>query len=240
MPPKAKSEEMEEIKKSLNGMTEELAQIANKQTQLLELMEEVKHLKNMIEEKDEKIKTLQERVDDLEKSSKRIDDLEQYSRMDDLVITGLETRHQTYARAASSTDKGEDAPVQELQTLEEQIIQFFEKYDMRIESNNISTCHVLPKRKNGKSSIIVRFTNRKSKVELLRNARKLYGTNVYVNEHLTKKNAEIAKEARLLRKQKKINATWTRNCKIMIRENGPEDTAQIKWIKELNDLDSCK
>ncbi|KAM3843136.1 ranBP-type and C3HC4-type zinc finger-containing protein 1-like [Diretmus argenteus] len=57
--------------------------------------------------------------------------------------------------------------------------------------------------------------------------KKLKGTAVYLNEHLTKKNADIAREARNLKKQNKIQATWTRNCKVMIRLNGSPEEAKV-------------
>jgi len=44
---------------------------------------------------------------------------------------------------------------------------------------------------------------RKYKIELLKVAEKLKGTDVFVNEHLNKKNAEIAHQARILKKEKK-------------------------------------
>ena len=49
--------------------------------QLLGLMEEVRELKLAIKEKDIKIADLE----------RRIDDLEQYSRVEDLIISGLKT-----------------------------------------------------------------------------------------------------------------------------------------------------
>ena len=54
------------------------------------------------------------------------------------------------------------------------------------------------------TTVILRFVNRKHKLELLKQGKKLKGTNVYMNDHLTKRNAEIAKKARDLRKEKKI------------------------------------
>ena len=64
-----------------------------KQTQLLGLMEEVRQLKVIIKEKDMKMNKLE----------RRVDDLEQYSRMNDLIISGLVTKHQTYARVTGVT-----------------------------------------------------------------------------------------------------------------------------------------
>lgn len=80
---------------------------------------------------------------------------------------------------------------------------------MNIQSDNIVACHTLPRRNSeAKPAIIVRFVNRKHKTELLRQAKKLKGTGVYLNEHLTKKNAVIARRARTERKLNKIQATW--------------------------------
>ena len=49
------------------------------------------------------------------------------------------------------------------------------------------------------------------------NGRKLKGTGIYVNEHLTKRNADLARAARELRKAGKIQSTWTRDCKVFIK-----------------------
>lgn len=51
-----------------------------------------------------------------------------------------------------------------------------------------------------KPAIIIKFI---SKHDLLMQARKPKGSNVYINGHLMKKNKDIAREARMLRKQKK-------------------------------------
>lgn len=63
-------------------------------------MEEDKTSKAMLTEKDRKISQLEQRVDELK----------QYARRNDLAITGLETRHRTYARATEKSDTTEDVP----------------------------------------------------------------------------------------------------------------------------------
>lgn len=233
MPPKKNNagieEELDEIKKSLNFMSSEITKVATQQEKLLNLMEKVNELENMVKEKDKKI----------EKLEKRLDDLEQYSRVNDIIIQGLETKHRTYARAVTTDrNEGEDAPVEELETLEQQILKFFESKDMAILSSHIEACHPLPKRdETAKPAIIVRFWNRKHKIELLKQSKKLKGSEVYLNEHLTPKNAEIARHARTLKKQNKIKATWTRNCKVIIQ---PNDGTKVVIIKELKDLDKYR
>lgn len=227
------AEELAEIKNSLNFMSEEISEVVKQQRTLTGLMEEIRELKATIKHKDQRIEMLEQRVDDLE----------QYSRADDLVITGLETKHQSYARAAglAGDQQGEEAPPEELHTLEQQVIQFLTNKNIYLESQQISACHTLPRKdKKTKPRIVVKFVNRKHKVEVLKQAKKLKGTGVYVNEHLTKKNAEIAWNGRILRKQNKIQATWTRNGKVFIRLNGPPEQSKVLVVRNLRDLDQYK
>ncbi|KAJ8337087.1 hypothetical protein SKAU_G00383070 [Synaphobranchus kaupii] len=115
MPPKkvpVNSEEMEEIKQSLNFMSEEITKVAKQQTQLLGLMEEVRELKKMVLEKDKDISLLE----------RRVNELEQYTRMDDVIVSGLNIRHRSYARAAAGSGSrgGEDDTMGEINSLEQQ------------------------------------------------------------------------------------------------------------------------
>lgn len=234
MPPKKVSnivdEEICEIKESLNFMSEEISKVVKQQGKLLDLMEEVKQLKILVKEKDRIITGLE----------RRIDDLEQYTRMEDVIISGLETTHRTYASVTEHKDS-QNVSTEELKSLERQVVHFFESKNITIQGNNIAACHTLP-RKDSKTKpvIVVRFVNRKHKAELLRQSKKLKGTGVYINEHLTKKNADLARQARMLKKQHKIQATWTRNCKIIIRLNGSPEEAKVLTIREMRDLDPYK
>lgn len=156
------------------------------------------------------------------------------------IITGLDVTPRTYARAAAEgRDLSEDTGSEEQQTLEMQVLKFLDSKNIYIDENSISACHTLPRRdRKSKPAIIVRFVNRKHKTELLLQGKKLKGSQVYINEHLTKKNAEIAREARKLRKNNKIQATWTWNCRVLIHLNGstPEQ-AKVVAVRELKDLD---
>ncbi|KAL7407651.1 hypothetical protein ABVT39_011735 [Epinephelus coioides] len=176
------AEELEEIKISLNFMSEEISKVVKQQVNLMGLMEEVRELKATVKQRDQKIQLLEQ----------RIDDLEQYSRADNVTITGLETKHHGYSRRPT------------------RIIR------------------------------LVRFTNRKHKIDVLKQSKNLKGTGVYMNEHLTRKNAEIARNGRMLRKQNKIQATWTRNGKVFIKLNGPPEQAKVFVVRDLQDLDQYK
>uniref|UniRef100_A0AAV2KFC0 Uncharacterized protein n=1 Tax=Knipowitschia caucasica TaxID=637954 RepID=A0AAV2KFC0_KNICA len=106
MPPKkvtsAAEEELLEIHQSLNFMSGEISKVAQQQERLLALLTEVADLKKIIIAKDARICGLE----------RRIDDLEQYTRMEDIIVSGLKTTHRSYARAtaADATQSGQDAP----------------------------------------------------------------------------------------------------------------------------------
>ena len=227
------AEDIEELKKSLNFLSADMSTVMKQQAILMELFAEVKLLKIEAQEKDKKIHELE----------KRVQDIEQYTRMEDVIITGMNVKPRSYARAAAAgRADGEDAEPEDQQSLESQMIEFFAEKDIHIKADNIAACHTLPRKDgNEKPAIIVRFANRKHKTELLMQWKKLRGSEVYMNEHLTKKNGEIAREARRLRKQGKIKSTWTRNCKVMIRLKGATPEAEkVLTVREMKDLDTYK
>ncbi|KAK1882344.1 Ubiquinone/menaquinone biosynthesis C-methyltransferase UbiE [Dissostichus eleginoides] len=110
-------DEVEEIKKSLDFLSAEIKTVAAQQNKIMELMGEIQSLKIQNIEKDKKITFLENRVADLE----------QYTRMNDLIISGLKTRHRSYARAAAASEDtaagrgGADAPEVDRESLEQQI-----------------------------------------------------------------------------------------------------------------------
>ena len=95
---------------------------------------------------------------------------------------------------------------------------------------DIKAYHTL-KGKKITTDIKMTVTNRKTKIRLLQNAYRLKGSSTYINEHLTRKNAEIARYARDLSKQKRIMKTWTRNRKVFVKLKG-----ETKMIKEMEDF----
>ena len=84
--------------------------------------------------------------------------------------------------------------------------------------------------------IVVRFTNRKTKERILKNKKKLKGTGVFVNEYLSPKNVDIPIFARTMRRQHKIQNTWTRNCKVYIKTNGVPEVSSVLCIKNITEL----
>ncbi len=194
---------------------------------ILGLVEEVKALCIQNAEKDKRLDFLESRVADLE----------QYTRINDVIITGLHIKPRTYAQAVTTADGGEPDDL-DVSSTEQQVATFLQSKGIQLDCDKIEACHPLP-RKNAsdKPAVIMRFVNRKHKTARLKQGRKLKGSNVYINEHLTKHNADIARKARYRRKQKKIQHTWTTNCKIFIKLNGTPEEAKVLMVRSIEELD---
>ena len=224
------SNQLADIQQSLNEINNKLNGLDECRKEISDLTTLVNILKEQNEDKDKKILELETRVDELE----------QYTRQDDLVISGLKTRHKSYARATVSEQlqDSQNAPYEEMESLEDHVTRFVEdKMGVRLLSTDVSICHMLPGKKDI-PNIALRLTNRKAKNKILKEARQLKGTNVYINEHLTKKKMTIAATARRLRKEKKILNTWSRNCKIFVKinQNGQLTTRVITEMQDFEKL----
>lgn len=225
-------DDLKDIKSSLNFLAEEVTTIRTQQKTILELVNEVKILKTLLDEKNKRITHLENKVEDLE----------QYTRRNDVIVTGLKIQPRSYAHAVSS-DRDRETD-QDATTMEQQVAVFLRSKGIEMDCNKIEACHPLPRRRNvGNTAvkhpaIIIRFVNRKDKAALLKQGRKLRGTNVFINEHLTKQNADLARKARNLRKEGKIQSTWTNNCKVFIKTNGatPEEE-KVLLIRKMEELE---
>ncbi|ROL51646.1 hypothetical protein DPX16_19165 [Anabarilius grahami] len=85
-------EETEDIRKTLDFLSQDIGAIKTKQDKILKLVEEVTQLRIQIEERDKKIVELE----------RKVEDLEQYSRINDVIVTGLQIKPRSYAHAVNA------------------------------------------------------------------------------------------------------------------------------------------
>ncbi|KAL3988971.1 hypothetical protein ACER0C_013289 [Sarotherodon galilaeus] len=220
------AEEIEDIKKSLDFLTEETSAIKLQQKYILDIVKEIRSLHNQNAEKEKWIVYLESRVTDLE----------QYTRIKDVIIMGLKIKPRSYARAVIADSKEQHGELDAC-SAEQQVAGFLQSKGIDLDSNNIKACHLLPRKNVSDKPAVIRFVNRKHWNALLKQGRKLKGLNVYLNDHLTKYNADIAKKTRHLKKLGKIQNTWTANCKIFIKLNGTLEEAKVLVIKHIQDLE---
>ena len=168
-----------------------------------------------------------------------MNDLEQYSKMDNLIISEFNAQYKSYAQGVSTHDVDDYTQTNsETETIERKVVEFLKIKNIPIDSFNISICHP-SKRKhasNMKPSILMKLKRHKAKLKNPSNAKKLRGSDVYINEHLTRQNAHLARKARDSRRKGLILSTRTKNCNVIIRTNG-QTPEQCKVITIHDDSD---
>lgn len=228
MATKELKKDIEDLKDAVNMVSQDISRMTNQMSTIMSFMKEMSEIKKKSEEQENKIKSLEN----------RILDLEQAARLNDVVVTGLKIKPRSYAKAVEVDDQQDKDRHDE--STEAQVTAFLQEKNITIERNDIEACHTIPvNTKNGKVAnhvIIIKFVNRKKKVDLLKQGKKLKGTNVYLNEHLIKRNADIAKRARFLKKQGKLQSTWVHNCKVFVKLNGNPEQAKVLCIRSLEEL----
>ena len=86
-----KPDDMEDLKKAMSFISAKLYELLPIRQEIAQVLCTVKRLERENAEKESKIKTLES----------RLDHLEQYSRLENIVISGLEINHRKYNSAAT-------------------------------------------------------------------------------------------------------------------------------------------
>ncbi|XP_034023428.1 odorant receptor 131-2-like [Thalassophryne amazonica] len=135
-----------DLKESLDSLAEDVSAVKTQQTQLLELLEEVKQLRLQNEEKNRRITELEQRVEELE----------QHSRMNDVVISEIQIKPRSYTRAV--VGGGEEPSEQETLSVKQQVASYLQSRGIELDLEHIEACHTL--RQTGeRPTVIVFYTN---------------------------------------------------------------------------------
>ncbi|KAH3855637.1 hypothetical protein DPMN_098207 [Dreissena polymorpha] len=94
--------------------------------------------------------------------------------------------------------------------------------------NDIDIAHRLGKFKpNTNRPVIVKFVRRQTKIDILQKAKLFKGLGIYVNEDLTKLNAEVLASVRL-KQPSSVERSWSFEGKIFALFKGNQQGTQIK------------
>ena len=151
----------------------------------------------------------------IDQQALKLDDLEARSRRNNIIIHGIPQADQN-----ETWDQCERAVTEMLSK------------KMGISGAQIDRAHRLGSRNNGKSPIIVRFSNYKERQSILKNRGKLRGSDVYINEDFTSRVREIrGKLSPFLKKMreegKRVN---------MIYDHLVVDGQRMDYDQESNDV----
>ena len=110
--PRSGTEDLSSKKTTFEIMSGKIDELYNVMDDTSQIQKIVGKLQSLVELKDKQIETLE----------KRIDDLEKHSRIDNVIIHGPKMRHKVWSRQmtpCNASSHGENAPHEELETLEE-------------------------------------------------------------------------------------------------------------------------
>ena len=206
------------------------ATTTNNEQQLAELMK-------LMKQKDDKIIQLTNRIDKLESS---VSSLEQNSKKKIFIATGLNLHsfaHCAQTQPTSSSDSPADQTIDESATMKRNFIAFaHDKLQVDIPEIESTAIHDLPKRKDGTTHIIIQFLSSDKRTEIMRKRKTLKGTNIFLNDHLSRLNNALFHQTRTLRKENKINITWTSNCIIYVKKTEQSTPTQIRAHTDFDKL----
>ncbi|KAH3879976.1 hypothetical protein DPMN_003888 [Dreissena polymorpha] len=69
--------------------------------------------------------------------------------------------------------------------------------------------------------VIVKFVRRQMKIEIMKRAKLLKGTGIFINDDLTNINAEVLASLRL-KEPELVEKAWSRDGKLFVRYRGQE------------------
>ncbi|XP_054259446.1 uncharacterized protein LOC128984177 [Macrosteles quadrilineatus] len=204
---------------------EELTKVVKEQSEAL------KNFDNMYSVVCQENLKLKEKVNTLEQ---RLEDMEQYSRLNCVEINNIP------------------------ETKDEDVLEIVKKVgsslDFMITDEMVDACHRVGQKSNKRTrGIIVKFTRRMTKDEILKRRRKKQdlstrdvGYNdtpketVYLNENLTSYRRKVLNAAKDLKKEMGFKYLWVRNGKILLRKKDNENVIVLTTLVQVTELEDNK
>ena len=181
----------------------------------------------------------------VEEQGRRLEDVEIYSRAHDIIIRGLPEG--SHAERASADQNADALTADTHASVESSVIALCtDRLNVTVSYRDIAVAHRLKAGPHDSARpIIVRFTSRKVRDEVLRAKKKLFvprGSNdggtkggVFISEHLTRGVSTLFYEARKLAREKKIFSAWTNKGLVNIKFSA-DASEKPTIIRSLADL----
>ncbi|KAJ8937221.1 hypothetical protein NQ318_005925 [Aromia moschata] len=223
--------QLESLRKAQDKLVDSVTFCSDKVTDFEASLKQISDNMKIIENLKQSNENLKQQVCKL---TSKVNELEQYSRLNNIEIQGVPVKNN-----------------ENVLNIVENITKFL---NVKIDPTQVEYAHRVQSQKrdntNNVKNIIVRFTSRKLKDEVLSAVKtkrqaigltspglKIEGVSqrLFLNEHLTSENKLLFKEARDAAKTKKYKYVWVKNCNIYVRKT---DDSRVKSIRSLDDVNS--
>ena len=213
-------ETVEQLKEKLLGSV--LKRLEILEGTVFEQKSDIEFLKTEIQSKDTQIEKLKSEihatVNEKNKESNKYEEIantaEQYSRRNNLRMTGVPGDQDRQSSIAVTT----------------QVVSLVNRYlNIPINESDIDIAHRLGKFKQGENRpVIIKFVRRQIKVDIVKNSKRFKGSGIFVNDDLTKLNAEVLASTRLKDPQN-VERAWSFEGSIYVLFKGNQQAVQIKY-----------
>ena len=186
--------------------------------------------------------------DELKLANTKIEYLESYNRLDNLIIVGLPVNNYAEAAAVSTNAANTESSA----VTETAVLDFVNnKLNVPLTPSDISFVHRLKSkpREQTPPNVIIRFTNRKARNAVFAARRQLRVTltessssssgnaqRIYINEDLTKNNADLYRRVRQLVKQKRLSRCWTAGGAVFVKKSAESQPMKLSTSSDLTSV----
>lgn len=220
------------VETKLNAMLASInTQLATISTRLNTVEQNIDLCRSKIQQHDSSVASIDQRVLQIER----------FNRQDDLIIHGLQ--YNTTAEAASVEDSEVTFKTDSNKSTEDVIIQFAKhSLNLDVRRTDISVAYRTKKTQrprsganaNAPAPILVRFSNKRVRQQLLQKRKELKDTGFFINENLTKQDSEIFFGARQLYQKKKIFSCWAFNGQVFLKKSATSNPVKVENVSQLS------
>lgn len=172
---------------------------------------EITQLREELKTKDAKIDKLERRIESLESD---VDSLEQYSRRNSIRLFGLEEKPDEDAASLAVSFVNEHMKVEPPITVDD--IDRVHRVGKKIgptESESSSPQQPKPR------AILMKFATYRARQRVVTQRKHIKDTGYYMNEDLTRARSTMLYKARVMKRQKLIQESWTHDGAFVIKDN---------------------
>lgn len=213
---KMKVEIVQEVKQTMQTHIERLEAKVFSLEQINDNMrKQLSDIKTVVESQNDALKVNEKKCDDL---MTRVVELEQYSRRENLKIFGL------------AESRGED--------IKKEVVEFLTNtMKCDIDETDISAVHRLDTKShasiiNGARPVIVRFTNRETKISVMRSRKILKGSKVFISDHLCKSMNALFNR---VRKHTQVENAWSWDGSVFFKDTSGK-VYKIRYGQTVEDV----
>lgn len=246
---RSKSMDPEFINSKLNSIESTLLQIKTQMGTMDELKTKIDALTQSVtflsSEYDDLKKNHTKQVEELSNFSKNLVNLQEENKKKDEVITKLNEK----IRNLEQYTRNRNIEIHGIKQKQNEncvniVKKVIEELKVNITEQDIDIAHRIPVPRNKDAPIIVQFTNRTKRDEVIKSKRLIVvnnnisgasiGSTVYINENLSPEFRHLLQATKTRARECNYKFTWFKNNKVLVRKSENSEVIRINSLEDIN------